>query len=416
MEEKIFSGRGTFAALQGGKRMGNVDVAAKNYLQDNKVFADVFNYYLYHGEQRLKPEDLHELDPNQTAQLTREACKSCGSGEKVLPVDPSKDSQKDLRRNAQRNSRTNLQRGIGQNTTMSRDLLKKAVIRTTGQACYVLHLGLEPQSWIDYAMPVRAGAYDFGEYKKQLKQIAKRHKENRDYAVRRKNAGRRRDEYLSGFDKSDKLIPVVTLVLYLGTDKWDGPLSLHEMLCETDPEILQMVADYRLNLITPEAVGDKELQLFRTNLREVLGCIKYSGSREKLERYITDNARMNHLDTDAARLIAATTKTEIVIPKESEEIDMCKAIDDMKRISREEGRAEERANMCKAIDDMKRISRAEGRAEGKAEGKAEERILTARRMFENGAAYDFVRACTDLLVKDQTLREIQASVLAAQGE
>ena len=188
------------------------------------------------------------------------------------------------------------------------------------------------------------------------------------------------------------------------------------MLGETDPELLQMVADYRLNLITPEAVGDKELQLFRTNLREVLGCIKYSGSREKLERYITDNTRMNHLDTDAARLIAATTKTEIVIPKESEEIDMCKAIDDMKRISREEGRAEERANMCKAIDDMKRISRAEGRAEGKAEGKAEERILTARRMFENGAAYDFVRACTDLLVKDQTLREIQASVLAAQGK
>ena len=157
------------------------------------------------------------------------------------------------------------------------------------------------------------------------------------------------------------------------------------MLGETDPELLQMVADYRLNLITPEAVGDKELQLFRTNLREVLGCIKYSGSREKLERYITDNTRMNHLDTDAARLIAATTKTEIVIPEESEEIDMCKAIDDMKRISREEG-------------------------------KAEERILTARRMFENGAAYDFVRACTDLLVKDQTLREIQASVLAAQGK
>ena len=39
---------------------------------------------------------------------------------------------------------------------MSRDLLKNAVIRTNGDAYYILHLGLEPQSWIDYAMPVRA--------------------------------------------------------------------------------------------------------------------------------------------------------------------------------------------------------------------------------------------------------------------
>ncbi len=193
----------------------------------------------------------------------------------------------------------------------------------------------------------------------------------------------RRDEYLSGFYKTDKLIPVITLVLYLGPDKWDGPLSLHEMLAETDPRLLRMVADYRLNLVTPEAVSNTELQLFRTNLREVLGCIKYSGNKEQLEDYIADNPRMNHLDADAARLIAATTKTEISIPEESEEINMCKAIDDMKRISREEGRAEER-------------------------------IITARRMFENGIVYDVVRACTDQLVQDETLREIQASVLLAQ--
>ena len=37
-------------------------------------------------------------------------------------------------------------------------------------------------------------------------------------------------EYLKGFYKEDKLIPVITLVVYFGPDKWDAPVCLHEML------------------------------------------------------------------------------------------------------------------------------------------------------------------------------------------
>ncbi len=467
--------------------MGNVDVASKSYLQDNTVFADVFNYYLFHGEPRLRPEDLRELDPTQAAQLARETDEQVAkeTGEQLSSVGD------DNLRN--RNSRKPSRRHNRHNTTGSRDLFKNAIIRSSETACYILHLGLEPQSWIDYAMPVRVGAYDYGEYQKQLKQIGKSHKDHKDYR------GRSRSEFLSGFYKDDKLIPIVTLVLYLGAEQWDGPMSLHEMLAETEPEVLSRVADYKINLITPKDVSEEDLQLFQTNLREVIGCIKYSGSREQLEQYVIGNPRMNHLDKDAAQLIAVATSTEINISEESEEINMCKAIEDMKIYYKEEGRAEERARMSKAFEEIRTQCLEEGRAEERAhmskafeeirtqcleegraeerahmskafeeirtqcleegraeerahmskafeeirtqcleEGRAEERarmskafeemkthckkegkidgiLATARRMFENGMVYDLVRACTDQVVSDQMLREMEHSLQLENG-
>ena len=41
------------------------DVPTVKYLKDNYIFADVFNYYMYNGEQVLKPEMLNENDPNE---------------------------------------------------------------------------------------------------------------------------------------------------------------------------------------------------------------------------------------------------------------------------------------------------------------------------------------------------------------
>ncbi|MCD8300167.1 MAG: hypothetical protein LUC41_03215 [Clostridiales bacterium] len=34
--------------------------------------------------------------------------------------------------------------------------------------------------------------------------------------------------------KNDKLLPVVTLVIYFGSKEWDEPMSVHEMFGELD--------------------------------------------------------------------------------------------------------------------------------------------------------------------------------------
>ena len=331
--------------------MGIIDATAKSYLQDNGIFADAFNYILFHGEQRLKPELLQELDPVQTVRLT--SASNLQGGRK--------------------NSRHN-------DNARSRDLLKKAIIRSDGTAYYVLHVGLEPQSWIDYAMPVRVGAYDFGEYERQVKQIERSHMRNGDLDLNDHHL------FLSRFSKEDRLIPVITVVLYLGPDKWEGPMSIHEMMEGFDPELLKNVSDYKMNLITPEGMDREDLLLFQTSLREVMGYIKYSGDEQELKEYISDNSRLKHLDADAARLITAVTKTELSFQENVQEV-----------------------NMCKAIDDMKRHSREEGIAEGRTEGM----LAAARKMFENGLSFDMVRECTDGSVSDQILRDIESKTLTA---
>ena len=48
-------------------------------------------------------------------------------------------------------------------------------------------------------------------------------------------------EYLSGFYKEDRLVPVITLVIHFGAEEWDGPMTLHEMMEIGNPELLKYV-------------------------------------------------------------------------------------------------------------------------------------------------------------------------------
>ncbi len=85
-----------------------------------------------------------------------------------------------------------------------RDILKRCCIKDGKDATYVL-LGIENQSEIHYAMPVRNMLYDAINYANQVKALADIHKEKKDL----KNA-----EFLSGLTIDDKIKPVITIVLY----------------------------------------------------------------------------------------------------------------------------------------------------------------------------------------------------------
>ena len=80
--------------------------------------------------------------------------------------------------------------------------------------------------------------------------------------------------------------------------------------------------------------GKKVIQPER--LREVLGCIKYSKDKQKLSSFIRNNTRMT-LELNAARVIQAITNVTLDLSEETEEVDMCKAIEDLLHDSREEG-------------------------------------------------------------------------------
>ena len=232
--------------------MGKADVVTKNYMRQNHVFADAFNYLIYGGEHVIHEQELREVDTMEMAlPYVEHGSEWETSGKKE--GDDLEVVQK------------------------YRDILKRAVIKQDGNACYIL-LGIENQTDIHYAMPVRNAIYDALQYGKQVSDIAAFHHRNRKL--------RGRGEFFSGFRKTDRLTPVITLVIHFGEKPWDGPLSLHEMMDIPDPAIKNLVSDYQIHLIDPARMTQKELEKFSTSLREVLGFIKYSRNKNQLSAFI----------------------------------------------------------------------------------------------------------------------------------
>ncbi len=92
-------------------------------------------------------------------------------------------------------------------------------------------------------MPLRVMGYDYGTYKKQYDDKARGYRENKDG-----KKGMDVDEVLSGLKRADRLVSVITLVVYYGERPWDGAMSLRGML-KVGKEVAPFVNDYRLLLV-----------------------------------------------------------------------------------------------------------------------------------------------------------------------
>lgn len=262
--------------------MGTADTVTKAYMRENAIFADAFNYLIYDGRQVIKPESLKELDTTEIA----------------LPFTDSHEEA----------------------VQKYRDILKSAVVKHDDKAAYIL-LGIENQTEIHYAMPVRNMIYDALQYGKQVSEIAAKHRKSTEKSSSK-------GEYLSGFYKDDRITPVITLVIHFGADAWDGPLSIHEMTGLDDYDILRFVPNYRINLIDPARMDISDFSKLESSLREVMGYIKYSKDRDKLSTFLSGSSR-SMVEREAAMVIKAITKTPIDIPEGMEEINMCEAIEAM---------------------------------------------------------------------------------------
>lgn len=228
--------------MKDGDKLGKKDTVTKEYMRNPTVFADAFNKYLYHGRQVINPECLKELD-------TTEIAVPYGSGDASVPEQ------------------------------RYRDVLKTAM--TDGNMAYCI-LGIENQSDIHYAIPVKNGLYDFIQLAHQVAETAKSHRREEKKNNNMKNRSLSQDEYLSGFYKTDRLLPVMTLTIFYSAEEWDGPLALREMYSGLDDTVMQYLPDYRVNLIAPENMTEEEIGEFHSSLKEVLLYIKYSNNKEKL--------------------------------------------------------------------------------------------------------------------------------------
>lgn len=157
--------------------MGKTDIVTKDYTEDNRVLADAFNVLVYKGEPVIRPENLRPLDSTAIGV-------PYGANGTELPVQKMRDALRCF-------------------TAMEDD-----------NAAYLL-LGLENQTDVHYAMPVRDMLYDALQYAAQVEKITKERRNTKDPKT---TSGKKLSsaEYLSGFCKDDKLIPIITAVLYFG--------------------------------------------------------------------------------------------------------------------------------------------------------------------------------------------------------
>ena len=326
--------------------MGNIDKLTTKFMNHNDVFADAFNFFIYNGEKIIDASTLKPMDSHILLD--------------IFDWDKPKQSYKTVQK--------------------YRDVFKQAVIKYNDEAAYVL-LGVENQTDIHYAMPVRNMIYDALSYAEQVSA--------RGYYNKKNKTAKDGVEFLSGFLKTDKLIPVITLVVYFGVEKWDGPISLHEMLDTNNDVVLKYIQDYRINLIEPSGIKEEELELFTSDLKEVLTFIKFSKDSEKIKEHYMDRGKVM-IDNDAIRVIETVTNIKVPKKKGRKKTDMCEAIN---KLIEEEVSAIKKIAQERTAEEVNKI-KEEAEKEKK---KIEEEAAKEKRKVEEEAAK----------VKEEAAKEIE---------
>lgn len=287
--------------------MGKVDIATKQYMSHRDIMADAFNFYLYNGRQVIKPDRLQKID----------------TVEVVLPYGNDADVA----------------------VQKLRDNIMLWNMAMDDEAVYIV-LGIENQDKVHYAMAVKNMLYDALNYAKQVEEAKRSYRDKTKEKTIKLNS----EEFLSGFRKNDKLMPVITLVVYFGDKEWDGAKSIHEMLSVQNRELLSYVPDYKINLIEPAAISDEEYDKFKTDLGSVMQFIKHQSDEDG--SWIKGKARFEHVEKEAVELINLITGSDIV------------------------GEEKEGINMCRAWENSMNNARKEGELKGKREGELKGKIET----------------------------------------
>ena len=253
------------------------DTVLKNYWNDNEQFADFFNALLFGGEYVIKPEELENIDTEESSILEH--------------------------------------RDYAESIKASRDTIKVSK-KSSVYGVELVMLGMESQEHVHYAMPIRVMGYDYGIYKKQYDSNAKQYKTAKNISE---------DEYLSRMKKTDKFIPVITVTVYYGEKPWDGATSLHGVL-DIPNKMERFVNDYKMLLVEARKnnlvfSNKNNLNLF--NLLEIL--LDRSRSLNETRNKAIEYAREHHVDKSVVMTVAGATncKIDYIALDKKGDADMC---------------------------------------------------------------------------------------------
>ncbi len=267
------------------------DTVLKNYRRDNEQFADFFNAVLFGGEQVISPDELEDVDTEESSVLNHK--------DYVESIQAVRDNIKICKRS--------LTYGVE-----------------------LVMLGIENQEHVHYAMPMRVMTYDCGAYKKQYDSNAKKYQTS---------DGLDKNEYLSRMKKTDKFIPVITVVVYYGDEPWDGATTLHEML-DIPEKMKPFVNDYKILLVEAR---QNDLILHNMNNIVFFDMLKVvlekNISKIEARRKVIEYAAKHNVDKTIVMTVAGATNCKLdynALSKKGE-ITMCTLFDEIAKDGKAEG-------------------------------------------------------------------------------
>jgi len=271
--------------------MSKKDIEEKEYFNDNLHFADACNGILFQGKKNILPEELEEADT-----------------ELIYP-----------------------------------DKKMEMIIRLDGmrywkrQGVNIALVALEYQSLTDYHMVFRNMMAESLTYYKQWKKNKRRYsKEYRKWfgkLFRLRNS----KEFMSGMRRDDTFIPVVIIVINLSLEKWDGAVTLHEML-NLPRELEPYVNNYKLNIFDYHDYSD--FSVFTTEVRVVFEALKTAGEKENMNKLFK---KLREIELETARLLEALLsikfeKRYIIKGNDGrEKVEVCKAWEDNRKEGVQQG-------------------------------------------------------------------------------
>lgn len=217
--------------------MGKADKSMKAFLEIPEIFSQLFNVAVFGGKEEIKPEDLSETNPVLDAVLE-------------LP-----ENELDY-------------------VERVRDVVKTSDFGIS----FRIILGMEEQTDIHYYMPVRDMLMDAISYDSQCRRIASTAKEKRENF-----------QYSNGVPKGTYIMPVISLILYVGSKKWDGPTQLYDMFDIPEDRIewaKQYIRNYPINLIDARHMSEEQINQFQGDLKAFFSVLPNRFNAENLKGVI----------------------------------------------------------------------------------------------------------------------------------
>ena len=199
----------------------------------------------------------------------------------------------------------------------------------------IVMIGLENQTAIDPDMPLRCLAYDGAAYRSQM-------------------LGQKKERY-----------PVVTIVLYFGSDKWSNNQKLSDTVRVPD-EWKPYFNDYRAHIFQIAHLSREQVSMFKSDFRIVAD---YFVQKQQTGDYIGNKETIKHVD-EVLKLLSVFADKRF-----TEEYVVCES----------EGKVE---NMCEVLDRIEKQGIERGIRQGIEQG------------FKEGESYGIVKG------KIQILREV----------